>query len=280
VNIKDIAELKAIGPTRAGFRIGALTTIQDLVDKAGLKASYPALVQSALEITSPQVRAMGTVGGDLCQRPRCWYFRAGYGLLAKDESGEALVPGGDNRYHAILGNDGPAYFVNPSSLAPALIAYGAKVSIFGPNGSRDVPVEEFFVAPKSEGQREYGLKPNEIVTEIRLPLVGAARSASYEVRQREALDWPLATASVVVKMAGAKVSSARIVLGHVAPTPWRSKAAEDALTGKTITDETAQAAGEAAVMGAKNLGRNGYKIQLARVAVKRALLKAARGGAR
>ena len=279
VNLKGIPELKVIGPTRAGFRIGALATIQELIDNAGLKTSYPALIQCSEEITSPQIRAMGTVGGDLCQRPRCWYFRAGFGLLAKDEKGEALVPGGDNRYHAILGNDGPAYFVNPSSLAPALIAYGAKVSIFGPNGSRDVPVEEFFVTPKSDGQREYGLKPNEIVTEIRLPLVGAARSASYEVRQREALDWPLATASVVVKMTGTKVSSARIVLGHVAPTPWRSKSAEDALTGKSITEETAQAAGEAAVSGAKNLGRNGYKIQLARVAVKRALLKA-RGGAR
>ncbi|HEU4387669.1 MAG TPA: xanthine dehydrogenase family protein subunit M [Blastocatellia bacterium] len=280
VNIKEIPELKGISPTRAGFRIGALTTIQELVDNPAIKTGYRALIESAEEITSPQIRAMGTVGGDLCQRPRCWYFRAGYGLLAKDEQGAPLVPGGDNRYHAILGNDGPAYFVNPSSLAPALIAYGAKISIFGPNGSRDVPAEEFFVVPKSDGQREYGLKPNEIVTEIRLPLAGASRSATYEVRQREALDWPLATASVVVKMTGAKVSSARIVLGHVAPTPWRSKAAEDSLTGKTITEETAQQAGEAAVSGAKNLGRNGYKIQLARVAVKRALLKAARGGAR
>jgi xanthine dehydrogenase YagS FAD-binding subunit len=279
VNIKDIAELRGIKASKSGLRIGATVTIQELLDNAQVKRDYPALTDAAEGITSPQIRSVGTVGGDLCQRPRCWYYRAGFGLLAKDATGEPLVPSGDNRYHAILGNTGPAYFVNPSSLAPALIAYGAAIRIHGSKGGREVPAEKFFVAPDSEGAREYDLKPGEIVTEIVLPAAGG-KSATYEVRQKEALDWPLAAASVALKISGGKVTSARVVLGHVAPTPWRSTAAEEALTGKTISEDVAKAAGEAAVTGAKSLGRNAYKIQLARVAVKRAILEAAKGGAR
>jgi xanthine dehydrogenase YagS FAD-binding subunit len=279
VNIKDIAELRGIKASKAGLRIGATVTIQELLDNAQVKRDYPALTDAAEGITSPQIRSVGTVGGDLCQRPRCWYYRAGFGLLAKDATGEPLVPSGDNRYHAILGNSGPAYFVNPSSLAPALIAYGATVKIHGPKGGREVSAEKFFVAPQSEGAREYDLKPGEIVTGVVLPAAGG-KSATYEVRQKEALDWPLAAASVALKISGGKVTSARVVLGHVAPTPWRSTAAEEALTGKTISEDVAKAAGEAAVTGAKSLGRNAYKIQLARVAVKRAILEAAQGGAR
>jgi xanthine dehydrogenase YagS FAD-binding subunit len=223
---------------------------------------------------------MGTVGGDLCQRPRFWFYRAGYGLLAKDESGESLVTKGDNRYHAILGNAGPAYFVNPSSLAPALISLGATARVFGPKGSRDVPLEKFFLTPSSNDEREYDVKPNEILTEIIVPAATGVRNATYEVRQKEALDWPLAAASVAVRMSGGQVKSARVVLGHVAPIPWLSAEAEQALVGKAITEETAEAAGVAAVQGAKSFGGNKYKIQLARVSVKRALLAAAKGGAR
>lgn len=278
VSIKDVAELRGIKATKAGLRIGATVTIQELLDNTQVAREYPAIAHAAEGITSPQIRAMGTVGGDLCQRPRCWYYRAGFGLLAMDPSGEPLVPAGDNRYHAILGNAGPAYFVSPSSLAPALIAYGATVRIQGSKGSRDVPVEKFFVTPQKADQREYDLKPGEIVTDITIPPNGGAASATYEVRQKEALDWPLAAASVVLKMSGGKVTSARVALGHVAPIPWRSAAAEQALVGKSINEDTAKAAGEAAVVGAKSLGRNAYKIQLARVAVKRAVLAA--GGAK
>jgi len=282
VNIKEIAELKGIAAARPGLKIGATTTIQELVDHAAIGRDYAALKQAAEGITSPQIRSMGTVGGDLCQRPRCWYYRAGFGLLARaavGEDGGSLVVKGDNRYHAILGNSGPAYFVNPSSLAPALIAYGATIRVFGPKGSRDVPAEKFFVTPQNEDQREYDLKPGELITAIMLPPAGGSRSATYEVRQKEALDWPLAAASVVLKMAAGKVTSARVVLGHVAPVPWRAAEAEQLLTGKAIDEKTAKAAGEAAVSSARSLGRNAYKIQLARVAVKRALL-AASGGPR
>jgi xanthine dehydrogenase YagS FAD-binding subunit len=276
VNIKEIQELRGIRPAGGALRIGALVTIQDLLDNAQVRRSYPALWQAAEAITSPQIRSLGTAAGDLCQRPRCWYYRAGFGLLGTDESGASLVATGDNRYHAILGNSGPAYFVNPSSLAPALIAYRATIRIYGPNGSRETAAESFFRIPKSNDDREYDLKANEIVSDILLPSTVGVRSATYEVRQRETLDWPLATASVALKMNGKEVSSARVVLGHVAPIPWHSTEAGAFLVGKTINEETAKAAGDLAVKKARDLGRNGYKIQLARVAVKRAILAAAK----
>lgn len=256
------------------LRIGAMATVQELIDVAGLRAEYPGIVEAAEGITSPQIRALGTVGGDLLQRPRCWYYRTGYGLLARD-NGRALVPEGDNRYHAILGNSGPAYFVNPSSLAPILIALGAQVKLFGPGGEREVPLDKFFVTPATDQEREYVLKPNEILTEVRVPHHGKARSAVYEVRQREALDWPLAAAAVVLHMDGGNVSGARVVLGHVAPVPWPSPEAEQALAGKPVNAGVAGDAGKAALSKATPLSKNGYKVQLARVAVKRAVLRAA-----
>ena len=281
VNIKDIRELRGITVGKdKSLRIGALVTIQELIDDPKVRQSFPVISHTAAEIAGPQIRNMGTVGGNLCQRPRCWYYRAGFGLLAKDKTGEPLVPLGDNRYHAILGNSGPAYFVSPSTLGTLFTALGGTVRIFGPKGKREVLVEKFFVVPQNENEREHDLGPNEIVTEVVLPPLAGARAASYEVRQKDAMDWPLSLASVALTLAGNKVRSARVVLGHVAPKPWRSKEAEDVLIGKTITEETAKAAGEAAVTGAKSLGRNAYKIQLARVAVKRAILEAARGGAR
>jgi len=223
-------------------------------------------------VTSPQIRNMGTAGGDLCQRPRCWYFRNGYGVLALMD-GKSLVPNGENRYHAIFGG-GPAYFVSASSLGPALVALGAKVKIASAKGSRTVDVEKFFVAPGNPNTREIDLQPNEILTEIVIPSAGH-KNATYEVRQKEALDWPLATASVALDMSGGSVRSGRIVLGHVAPTPWVASQAEKAIAGQSINESTAAKIAEAAVAGATPLSQNGYKVTLARVAVKRALLAAA-----
>ncbi|MBI1747710.1 MAG: FAD binding domain-containing protein [Acidobacteria bacterium] len=278
VDLKGVKELGGIQyTTKTGLRLGALVTLEELLDHAEVRQSYPALAQAAAGVYSPQIRSRGTVGGDLCQRPRCWYYRSGFGLLARDASGKPLVPDGDNRYHAILGNGGPAYFVNPSSLAPALIALGASLRIMGPQGSRDLLLENFFVVPKTDAEREYALKPNEIVAEVLVPPASGIRSAAYEVRQREALDWPLAAAAVALKLDGKKVQGARVVLGHVAPIPWRSPEAERALIGKTVSEAVADAAGLSAVSRAQRLSRNGYKIQLARVAVKRAVLQAAGG---
>jgi xanthine dehydrogenase YagS FAD-binding subunit len=279
VNIKDIQELRGITVSSKGLRIGALVTIQELADDAHVREAFPVVAMTAIEIAGPQIRNMGTVGGNLCQRPRCWYYRAGFGLLAKDASGEPLVPSGDNRYHAILGNAGPAYFVSPSTLAPLFIALGGTVRLFGPKGKREIPVDKFFIIPQTESEREHDLRPNEIVTEIVLPPLAGIKAATYEIRQKDAMDWPLAIASVALSFSGNKVRSARVVMGQVAPVPWRSTEAETALVGKAINEETAKAAGEAAVTGAKSLGRNAYKIQLARVAVKRAVLAAA-GGAK
>jgi xanthine dehydrogenase YagS FAD-binding subunit len=280
VNIKNVEGLNGIHSNAEGVTLGALVTIDELVENQTIRSEFPALTQAAEGITSPQIRAMGTVGGELCQRPRCWYFRNGYGLLAKDENGKSLVREGENRYHAILGNSGPAYFVNPSSLAPALIALGAKLQLAGPKGQREVSASEFFVIPKSDQERENVLKPNEMLTHIVIPASSRGfRSATYEVRHKTALDWPLAAAAIAVKMEGGRVREGRVVLGHVAPIPWPAREAEKELEGKSITESTAVAVGEAAVRGAKPLSQNAYKVRLATVAVKRALLAAAKGEA-
>lgn len=275
VSLSGIKELKQVKAASDGLHIGAMVTLEDLLDNATLRKEYPSLVQAIRGVSSPQMRAMGTMGGDLCQRPRCWYFRKGFGLLARDSSGRELVPNGENRYHAILGNSGAAKFVSASSLGPALIALGAKVTVASASGDRSVDVEKFFVSPSVPNSREVDLKPNEILSEVIIPPAGGARNATYEVRQKEALDWPLAAASVALKMSGSTVQSARVVLGHVAPTPWNSAEAAQALAGKSVNASTAQAAADAALAKATPLSQNRYKVQLARVAVKRALLAAA-----
>jgi xanthine dehydrogenase YagS FAD-binding subunit len=276
VNIKGIKELGGITKTAKGLRIGATVTLDELAANALVKAMFPSLATAAMGIASPQIRNMGTVGGDLCQRPRCWYFRQGHGLLGQDKFGKQLVPTGENRYHAIFGG-GPAYFVSPSSFGPALAALGAKVKMFSAQyGAREMSMEEFFVIPKNNITREIALLPNEVLTEILIPAPAAtSKNATYEIRHREAVDWPLATASVSLTMKGSTVQSASIVLGHVAPAPWKSAAAEASIAGKSISAETAEAAGMAAVADAKPLSQNAYKVQLAKVAVKRALLAAA-----
>ncbi len=275
VNIKEIADLHGItrGPG-PGVRFGALATLAEIGRNEGIEKELPMLATAASDAASPQIRNMATLGGNLCQRPRCWYFRTGNGLLAKDKDGKSLVEQGDNRYHAILGNDGPAYFVSPSTVAPVLIAYRATVHLHGPKGMRELPLEKFFVIPRSEQEREHDLKPNEFVTEILVPPATNVRAAQYEVRQKEAFDWPYATAAVALTMSGNKVESARVVLGHVAPIPWVCSEAAQALAGKTITPASAEQAAQAAVAKARSLGHNAQKIHLAKVAVKRAILKA------
>jgi xanthine dehydrogenase YagS FAD-binding subunit len=273
VNIKGIRELGGIRPSHDGLRIGATVTMDELAGSALVRSEYAALHAAAAGVTSPQIRNIGTVGGDLCQRPRCWYFRNGFGLLAMKD-GKSLVPGGENKYHAIFG-DGPAYFVSASSLGPALVALNAKVVIHSARGSRTVEAEKFFVNPKDEQTREIDLKPDEILTEIVVPMAADRRTATYEIRQREALDWPLATASVALEMHAGTVKEARIVLGHVAPVPWVAEEAAKAMAGQHVNAETAEKAAAAAVAGAHPLSQNGYKVQLAKVAVKRALLAAA-----
>jgi xanthine dehydrogenase YagS FAD-binding subunit len=273
VNIKALGELRGIGPAPgSGLRIGALVTLDELLADAVVASEYPALVEAAAGVRSMQLRSVGTVGGELCQRPRCWYYRAGFGLLASD-GGRELVPAGDNRYHAILGG-GPAYFVSPSSLAPALIALGARVRLFGPGGERELELAAFYRAPRSADEKEYDLAADEIVTEVVVPPAEGRRSATYEVRQRQGLDWPLAAASVSFGHSGGNVRDPRIVLGHVAPLPWLASEASAWLDGKAPDAAHAGEAAERALAGARPLSMNAYKVRLAQVAVKRAVLRA------
>jgi xanthine dehydrogenase YagS FAD-binding subunit len=272
VSLRGIKALGGIGKSGGGVRIGATATIEDVMSNALIRSEYPALAAAARGITSPQIRNMGTAGGDLLQRPRCWYYRNGFGLLAS-QNGKSLVPEGENQYHAIFGS-GPAYFVSASSLGPALIALGATVKLVSASGTRDLPIAELFVAPADGNARETAIKPNEILTEINVPSARGVKNSTYEVRERDAVDWPLATASVALRMKGNAIESGVVVLGHVAPTPYVAADAGKMLAGKTISESTAAEIGKAAVAGAKPLSGNAYKVTLAQVAVKRALMAA------
>jgi xanthine dehydrogenase YagS FAD-binding subunit len=277
INIKGIRSLHTLKiDRRTGLRAGCLTTLNELACNQQLLALYPALAMALGDAASPQIRNMATLGGNLCQRPRCWYFRNGYGLLALDASGKSLVLRGDNRYHAILGNAGPAYFVSPSTIAPVLVALGATIEIAGPKGSRSIALEEFYRIPQKQGHREHDLGTDEIVAFVNLPPPGPnSSSAYYEVRQKHGFDWPAATATVSLVTKNRKIATASVVLGSVAPIPWRSKEAESALGGQVVNEDVATAASQAALQAAHNLGQNGYKIQIARVALRRAILQAA-----
>jgi xanthine dehydrogenase YagS FAD-binding subunit len=270
VNVKGIKDLHGIAAGKNSVRIGAAVTLDEIAENQMIAKSLPALHAAALGVSSPQIRNMGTIAGDLCQRPRCWYFRQGYGLFGKGPDGKSLVSNGENRFHAILGNSGPAQFVSASSFGPALVALGATIRLASSTGTRDVEAEKFFVTPSADGAREIALLPNEMITEIHVPL--GTTNATYEVREKAALDWPLAAASVSLKMNGSTIESARVVLGHVAPTPWVAQAAAQSLAGKSLSAAVAEAAGKQATDGATPLSQNGYKVRLAQVAVKRALL--------
>jgi xanthine dehydrogenase YagS FAD-binding subunit len=274
VYLKDIKDLAGISgdPQAGGLTIGAGTRLADIVAHAGIRESYPALWQATVEVGSVQIRNMSTVGGNLLQRPRCWYYRAGFGLLAIKD-GQSLVRAGDNRYHSIFLTHGDALFVSPSSLAVALSALDAQATIRGPRGERTVKVEDLYQVPRRETDSELTIQPGEVLSKVTLP-AAKGKSASYEARHKQAQDWPLVLASVNLMMDNQTVSAAKVVLYGVAPIPWRSQAAERAITGKPVTVESAAAAGEAAVEGAAPLSMNAYKVPLTRAVVKRALLRA------
>jgi xanthine dehydrogenase YagS FAD-binding subunit len=276
VNVKRIAGLDRVSYTaRKGLQVGALVTMDDLAKHPLVTKYYPTLAQVIGDAASPQIRNRATIGGNLCQRPRCWYFRNGYGLLALDKKGKSLVLNGENQYHAILGNSGPAYFVSPSTVAPTLVALGAMVTIAGPKRTRRVTLDSFYLTPTKTGEREHALRPNEMVIEVNIPPVAGLSVAYQEVRQKHGFDWPLATATVVAKLKAGKMENPVVMMGHVAPIPWRSKEAEAVLAGQKITPVLAAAAAQESVKPAKSLGQNGYKIAIARTAVERCIRQAA-----
>lgn len=274
VNIMEVTSLQQIEALPDGsVAIGAVVTLDEILESSLLR-DYSALHQAIEGISSMQLQAQGTLGGEICQRARCWYFRNGHGLLAKSDR---IPVDGDDRFHAILGNAGPAKFVNGSRTAPALIALGARVRVAQSDSEieRWIPLEDFFRTPRHEGQRETVLEPGQLVTHIVLPPAGQISSATYEVRHGEGPDYPLVSAAASLDVQSGVVRQANVVLGQVAPIPWISAAAAKRLVGARVDPAAADAAGKAAVETATPLNHNQYKVDLAQVAVKRAILRAA-----
>ena len=269
VDLKSISGMDDIEVDGDGtLRIGALVTLARIAGHPAIREDWPALAEACGEAASPQVRNVATVGGNVLQRPRCWYYRLESFKCIKKGGDTCFALTGQNRYNVIFGG-GPAYPPHPSSAAIPLVAYGASFVIEGASGTRTVPAGEFFTLPEADPQRENSLAAGEILTEIRVPATGGARSAYAEVRERAGFDWPLASVAMVIGAAGGTVDEARVVLGHVATVPWRSEAAEQALVGQPPGAEAAAAAGEAAVVGAEPMSENAYKVGLVKVLVRR-----------
>jgi xanthine dehydrogenase YagS FAD-binding subunit len=276
VNVKGLPTTIAVpvGPSADYAVVGAATRLADLAAHEAFRKAFPAIAEAAAEVGTPQIRNVGTVGGNLCQRPRCWYFRNEEFRCLKKGGARCFAVEGENQFHAIFG-DAPCHIVHPSSLAVPLIAHEARIKVVGPSGEREVPAAEFFVMPDRKMYGENVLEPNELVTEVRIPIRPGVKSATYEVRYKQSHDWPIAFATAALTMTGDTVRSSRIVMGAVAPVPWRAEAAEKALAGKRVTEAVAMGAADAAVAEAKPMSGNGYKVQVVRTAVTRAILKAA-----
>ena len=274
VNLKTIPDLDKIEVTNSGVTIGALVTLSELAGHTEIKEYYEVLAQAASAVATPQIRNVGTVGGNLCQRPRCWYYRDPDTICLKKGGDTCYALSGLNKYHAIFGG-GPVYIVHPSDVAPALISLGASVSIRGLDGDRMIPLEEFFVLPDMDPQRENVLGPNEIITQIHVPRPQPeTRSLYLKIREKGSFDFALVSVAAVFENNGKQCQNASIVLGGVAPIPWRAVEAELALEGQAIVESTAKTAGRMAIKGADPLSDNAYKVQLTENIVYRAVMTA------
>jgi xanthine dehydrogenase YagS FAD-binding subunit len=271
VSLSRIGELRGIVVAPDGeLRIGPLTTIADLAAHPMIKEKFAALAQAASLVASPQLRSQGTVGGNLCQRPRCWYFRGDYHCTRK--GGEMCYAiGGENQYHAIFGG-GACWIVHPSDTAPAFLALDARVRIIGPKGARVLPIEKFFILPDEDPTRETALGPGELVARVLVPPGSPGMTSSYrKVRARGSWDFAMAGLAMAIAMKAGKVADARLVLSGVAPAPWRLHAVEKLLIGQKIDAKLVAKAADAAVVGAKPLDHNGYKVALVRGLIEEAL---------
>jgi xanthine dehydrogenase YagS FAD-binding subunit len=262
VSLSAIDELRGIRTGSDGsLRIGAMTPVAELAADATVAARYPGLSQAAASVASPQLRNQGTIAGNLCQKPRCWYYRGDFNCLRK--GGELCYAyAGENQYHCIFGGD-LCYIVHPSDTAPMLAALGAVLRITGGRSNRSVAVEKFLVPPSEDPRRETVLEVDEIVTEIVIPPPPAGLRSSYrKARTRQAWDFALAGVALALVFDGDTVTSADVFLSGVAPVPWRATGVKAAITGKTLDAATIAAAAEAAVAGAEPLSENGYKVPL------------------
>lgn len=268
VSIGNIGDLRYIKEEGGAIRIGCLTTLADIGRSDLLKTKFAALHEAGGGAATPQVREQATLGGNLCQRPRCWYFRGIDFHCLKKGGGTCYAVEGENQYHAVIGG-GPCHIVHPSNCAPPLVAADAEFVIKSSGGERTIKATDFFKLPRESMYAENVLQPGEVLTEVVVPAV-PSHSASVELREKQSFDWPMTMASA------ARVNGAwRVCLGAVAPIPWLSGPAMDVVGSSEITPELATKAGEAAAGEAEPMSRNGYKVQLIKVAVKRALLAAA-----
>lgn len=272
VSLTKLEELRGIRATAdGGLRIGALTTVADVAAHAVIKDTYGALAQAASLVASPQLRNQGTIGGNLCQRPRCWYFRGDYACTRKGGDTCYAIEG-ENQYHAIFGG-GACWIVHPSDTAPALVALDATFRVVGPKGSRTVPAGKFFVLPDEHVQKETVLEAGEVLTEILLPPTAGQASAYRKVRARGSWDFAMAGIATSIGLKGGRVADARIVLSGVAPIPWRLQEVEKILVGQKIDARLIAKAADLAVAGARPLEQNAYRVPLVRGIVEEALGK-------
>ena len=278
VNLRAAAGLDQIVEQKDGtVRVGSMVTLANLARHSTIVQRYTALAEVAGNSASPQIRNVATLGGNLLQRPRCWYFRSAHHHCARKGGEVCFAFGGDNRYHAIFDHEGCA-IVHPSTSATALVALGASIELVQDNGSRRlVPLEEFFLLPDTDITRENDLKPGEILSAVNLPkLSPGAKSVHLKQGEKDSFDWPIADVAVLLDRDTAGIcTKASIVLGSAAPVPHRAKAAEAILMGKPIREPIARAAAQAAIAGAAPLSRNAYKLPIFETLVRRALLAAA-----
>ena len=272
VNIRTIPGLANILDTPQGLRLGPLVTLAQLDADKAVRSGYTALADAAGHAATPQIRNMATVGGNLVQRPRCWYFRNEQFHCFKKGGNKCFAQEGENEYHAIFDNRLCA-IVHPSGTGVALTALGARLELTSKSGKREVPMEDFWVRPEQDINRENSLATGEMITAITVPKV-EGRSAYMKLGEKESFDWPLAEVAVVLQQAAGKVSKASIILGAAAPVPLRAKAAEAALVGQALTEETARAAATAALRGATPLANNAYKLPIFEAVIRRTILAA------
>lgn len=274
VNLKAIKGLDRVQPASGGLNIGGLITLDELANHSLVRREYRVLAEAAESVGTPQIRNAGTLAGNVCQRPWCWYFRNGFPCL-KNGGTTCFSANGENQFHAIFGG-GPSFIVHPSDTAPALVALDAKFRVAGASGERLVPAADFFVLPQQNTSRENVLAADEVLAGVQLPAARRGTRGTYKkVLDREAWTHAVVSAAVMLEMDKDVCRSARIVLGGVAPIPWRVEKVERLLAGQRITAELAAKAGEAAVEGAQPLAKNGYKVPMTRALVRRTVLKLA-----